>query len=491
MASGKALHSRKFFLANLVMVGIIVGFALSTVVFSCSTSDSLRPGGTAYADEPRTAEVDASALEGSFREVADAVIPSVVKVAVAEDEEEGAGGDAPWFDYFFGEPDDDQPRRPRGLGSGVIIARDGQTYYVLTNDHVVAGGDNIEITLSDREEFEGELVGNDPRKDVAMVSFESRREIPLARLGDSDSLSVGDWVVAIGSPFGLQSTMTAGIVSAVGRRGGPQGNISDFIQTDAAINQGNSGGALVNLRGEVVGINTWITSQTGGSIGLGFSIPINNLKNVVDDFIETGEVRYGWLGVSLRDPSSALAEDMGIADEDGAFVYHVFQDSPAAEGGIQPGDFVTAINGVPVEDADDFILRVGDLVEGEETEFELTRLGEEMSVEVTIGRRGDEQAIAQQSPNAWPGMSILPLTDDVRDRTEVEGVSGGVLIINVESRTPSAAAGFRRGDVIVEMNGAPVESAMDFYEALNDAERDEISFTYVREGEENTVSIDR
>ena len=362
---------------------------------------------------------------------------------------------------------------------------------MLTNDHVVAGGDNVQVTLDDREEYEAELVGSDPRKDLAMVSFESSKDIPLARFGDSDSLAVGDWVVAVGSPFGLQSTVTAGIVSAVGRRGGPQGNISDFIQTDAAINQGNSGGALVNLRGEVVGINTWITSQTGGSIGLGFSIPINNAKSVVEDFIETGEARYGWLGVSLRDPSSALAEDMKIAEEDGAFVYHVFQDSPAAEGGVQPGDFMTAINGDPVENADDFILRVGELMAGEQTEFELVRLGEKMTVEVTIGRRGDEQAIAQQTPNAWPGMSILPLTDEVQERTEIEDVASGVIVINVEGRTPAAAAGFRRGDVITEMNGSAVESAMDFYSALNDEQRDEISFTYVREGEENTVSIDR
>jgi S1-C subfamily serine protease len=280
-------------------------------------------------------------------------------------------------------------------------------------------------------------------------------------------------------------------VSALGRRGGPQGNISDFIQTDAAINQGNSGGALVNLQGEVVGINTWITSQTGGSIGLGFSIPINNAKNVVEDFIQTGEVEYGWLGVSIRNPSQALAEDMGIADEEGAFVYHVFEESPADEGGIRPGDFMKAINGAPVEDADEFILRVGDLAVGDVTEFELIRLGERMTVEVTIGRRADEDTIAQQSPRAWPGMSVLPLTDEVKSQAEIEGVNRGVLVINVESRTPAAAAGFRRGDVITRMNDNRVRSAMDFYRELNDMDRDEISFTYVREGEESTVSIVR
>jgi Do/DeqQ family serine protease len=489
MARGKALYSRKFFMANLVMVGIILGVAISVVAFSCSTR--LQPGDTAYAAEPGSSDVDVSSLQGSFREVANTVLPSVVKITVAETGEDGEREDFPWFDFFFGEPDGDQPLRPRGLGSGVIVERSGNTYYVLTNDHVVASGDNVQVSLDDRRELDAQIVGNDPRKDLAMVSFELDDDIPIARLGDSDALSVGDWVLAVGSPFGLQSTVTAGIVSALGRRGGPQGNISDFIQTDAAINQGNSGGALVNLRGQVVGINTWITSQTGGSIGLGFSIPINNAKNVIEDFIETGEVQYGWLGVSIRDPSEALAEDMGIADREGAFVYHVFEESPADEGGVQPGDFMISIDGQPVENADDFILRVGDLQVGQEVEFEAIRLGEPVTIQVTIGQRADEDTIAQQSPRAWPGMSVLPITDDVRAQAELEQGTRGVLVISVESRTPAAAAGFRRGDVIQSMNGSRVRSVLDFYRELNDEDRDEISFTYVRDGEESTVSIVR
>ncbi|MFP4231406.1 MAG: Do family serine endopeptidase [Spirochaetaceae bacterium] len=488
MGSGKALYSRKFFLANLVMVGIIVGFVLSVVVFSCSTG--VRPGDTAAAEQPGVEEVDISAVEGSFRRVANAVMPSVVKITVAESDEEQPE-DFPWFEFFFEDRDQDQPQRPRGLGSGVVVRRIEDTYYALTNDHVVAGGDNILVTLDDRSEIDGELVGNDSRRDLAMISFETDQDIPVARLGDSDNLAVGDWVLAIGSPFGLQSTVTAGIVSALERRGGPQGNISDFIQTDAAINQGNSGGALVNLRGEIVGINTWITSQTGGSIGLGFSIPVNNARRVIEDFIESGQVQYGWLGVSIREPSGALAEDMEVDGMDGAFVYHVFKDSPADEGGVLPGDFMTAIDGEPVKDADDFILRVGDLKAGETVEFELIRLGEPTTIEVTIGRRADEETIAEQSPQAWPGMSIVPLTDSVRERVEGETDTEGVLVINVESRTPAAAAGFRRGDLITEMNDSRVRSAKDFYRELNDPEREEIEFTYLRDDDEQTVSIVR
>ncbi|MFW5806799.1 MAG: PDZ domain-containing protein, partial [Spirochaetota bacterium] len=232
-------------------------------------------------------------------------------------------------------------------------------------------------------------------------------------------------------------------------------------------------------------------SQTGGSIGLGFSIPVNNARRVIEDFIESGQVQYGWLGVSIREPSGALAEDMEVDGMDGAFVYHVFKDSPADEGGVLPGDFMTAIDGEPVKDADDFILRVGDLKAGETVEFELIRLGEPTTIEVTIGRRADEETIAEQSPQAWPGMSIVPLTDSVRERVEGETDTEGVLVINVESRTPAAAAGFRRGDLITEMNDSRVRSAKDFYRELNDPEREEIEFTYLRDDDEQTVSIVR
>jgi S1-C subfamily serine protease len=301
---------------------------------------------------------------------------------------------------------------------------------------------------------------------------------------------VGDWVLAIGSPFGFQSTVTAGIVSAVGRRGGPAGNISDFIQTDAAINRGNSGGALVNLSGEVVGINTWITSQTGGSVGLGFSIPINNIVRSIDDFIETGSVRYGWLGVSIRSVSPELEGSLDLPDRRGALVHHVFLDSPADRGGLLPGDFVQVINGIRVADSDELVLQVGELPVDEIATFEIIRYGEEMIVEVRIGERESENAIANLNTRLWPGFSVFPLTDDLRSDIELEDSTSGVLVSTVENRTPGAAAGLRVGDIITRMDDRPVANLVDFYRLLNEGSRS-IDLSVLRDGTVERLQLQR
>ncbi len=493
MSKHSFLASGRFLIVNMVLVGVILGFTLSTLVFSCSTK--IQPGDAALAQQSSSqVELDLGVLQHSFRNVASQVLPSVVRVDVEEvrTQEVPRGDNLPWFDFFFGEPDrEDRQFRTQGLGSGVIVRRDGSTYYVLTNDHVVGEADQIKILLDDSRDFDGTLVGSDARKDLAMISFESRDpNIPVARLGDSDNLTVGDWVIAIGSPFGFQSTVTAGIVSAVGRRGGPQGNISDFIQTDASINQGNSGGALVNLRGQVVGINTWITSQTGGSVGLGFSIPINNVKSAIDDFIQSGEVRYGWLGVSIRDVDAAMSEDLGLRQRKGALVHHVFRRSPADRGGILPGDFILSVNGRRIEDADELILRVGDLPDGEEAIFELIRQSEMRTIRVRISEREDEESIAELNRSLWPGVSVYPLTDGVREEFEVPRRTGGVVVSGVENRTPAAVAGIQVGDIITGMNGHDVESLMDFYGMLDVESGEAVEFSILREGQSESASLE-
>lgn len=490
----KAMHSRSFFLVNLVLVGIIAGFSLSMAVFSCSTR--IQPGDVAYAQDASGGEIDLSGLQTSFRAISQRVRATVVKIEVQEvrSGRTPRGSDRPWFDFFFGDPEDNDERefRTQGLGSGVIVRRSGDSYYVLTNDHVIGDAAEIHITLDDERQYSGSVVGKDARKDLALVSFETGdRDIPIAVLGDSAELQVGDWVVAIGSPFGFQSTVTAGIVSATGRRGGPQGNISDFIQTDAAINQGNSGGALVNLQGEVVGINTWITSRTGGSIGLGFSIPINNAKRAIDEFIERGAVQYGWLGVSIQTPSRQVAEDLGVDGRRGAVVNHVFRDSPADRGGILPGDFITRVNGRDIRDSDSLILAVGELPAGRDAEFDLVRLGEEMSLSVRITVRDDEQSIAEQNRNLWPGLTVFPLTDEVREELELARRADGILVAGVQNGTPAAIAGLRVGDVITRMNGNAVRSVRDFYTQLNDLSQSEVEFEFTRDGQNLKIGIAR
>ena len=491
----RLFSSQRLFVVNILLTGLIAGFLLSLVLFACSTE--VQPGEQVTAqDRTQIAYPDLESLQDSFRQVASFALPSVVRIDVEEvrTQTQPRGNDNPWFDFFFREPDgeggEEREFRTQGLGSGVIVRRDGRRYYVLSNDHVIGNADAITITLDDGTEYQGEIVGKDERKDLALISFQTDEDIPVAILGNSDELIVGDWVLAIGSPFGFQSTVTAGIVSAVGRRGGPDGNISDFIQTDAAINRGNSGGALVNLRGEVVGINTWITSQTGGSVGLGFSIPINNVVRSIDDFIETGAVRYGWLGVSIRSIPQEIADDLSLPDRNGALVYHVFRESPADRGGLLPGDFITGINGITVESSDELVLEVGELPVGLDAQFDLIRYGEPISVAVRIAERGTESAIADLNAQLWPGFSVYPLTPDVREDIELERGVGGVVVSTVENRTPAAIAGIRVGDVVTTVSGEPVSSMLEFYRELNGNAYD-LDLSLIRDGVEVRAGVGR
>lgn len=483
---------RKLFLLNILLTGLLLGVLLSVGLFSCSTRV---PGGEEVSARDRTslAHPELEHLQSSFRDVAAIAAPSVVRIDVEEVRTQALprGDDTPWFDFFFGEPDQqnndrDRSFRTQGLGSGVVVRKVDDIYYVLTNDHVVGNADAITVTTDNGEEYRGEIVGKDARKDLALVSFITSDEIPVALLGDSDSLRVGDWVLAIGSPFGFQSTVTAGIVSAVNRRGGPDGNISDFIQTDAAINRGNSGGALVNLRGEVIGINTWITSQTGGSMGLGFSIPVNNVKRSIDDFIETGAVRYGWLGVSIRSASADVAESLNLPGRRGALVHHVFLGSPADTGGLLPGDFITEINGVRVQDYDHLVLEVGELPVGRIARFEIIRYGEPLSVDVRIAERESERQIAELNRRLWPGMSVFPVTDQARTDMGISPNVAGVLVSTVESRTLAAASGVRIGDVVTAINGESTPTLLEFYRQLHGAGNN-VALTVIRNG--NTIEI--
>ncbi|ADN01935.1 periplasmic serine protease DO [Spirochaeta thermophila DSM 6192] len=452
--------------------------------FSCSTGASATP-------PPHTgAAIDLEALQNSFREVAEQALPIVTEISVVETKQQPSPEEGtPWFFFFFGEPEEGEPQpyESEALGSGVIVDRKGKTYYVLTNNHVIGKAEKITIRLYDDRTFPGTIVGRDERKDLALLSFEAdSTDIPVAVLGDSSTLHVGDWVLAIGNPFGFDFSVTAGIVSALGRRGGPDGNISDFIQTDAAINKGNSGGALVNLKGEVVGINTWITSPTGGSIGLGFAIPINNVKKVIRDFIEKGKVEYGWLGVSVGDPADAVKEEMGLEGHRGAFVYQVFRGSPAYEGGILPGDYIVKVGDAPIRDADELVLRVGDLRPGEKVDFTLLRMGKEEVVEVRIGQRPAEEAIRTLNKHLWPGFSVYPLTDEVRrhlpeDTKDLEGL----IVSSVEQGSVAAMAGLKAEDIVTAVGGSPVQSLKDFYVQLGRLkETGTLGLTVVREGQE-------
>jgi len=301
---------------------------------------------------------------------------------------------------------------------------------------------------------------------------------------------VGDWVLAVGNPFGFESTVTAGIISALGRRGGPGENISDFIQTDAAISPGNSGGALVDIRGQVIGINTWIASNTGGSIGYGFAIPIDNAKKAIDDFIEFGKVKYAWLGVQITTPFEALAEGLGIARRDGALVTQVFQGSPADRGGVRPGDYIVGLNGVPIKDHLHLTNILGDQDPGKASKFDIIRLGEEIELSIQLAVRAEEKKIIAQNKSLWPGMAVLPLGPRIKSQLQLD-TRGSVIIYDILEGTPSEKAGFEQEDVILSIEGEAVASIMDYYRVIGEKESESLEFVIQRKGEELTVELVR
>ena len=431
----------------------------------------------------------------SFSGVAKKVLPVVVEINTVEVIEQTIPGFSSPFDFFFGNPrggnngggEKREYKRP-GLGSGVIVRKDGKNVYVLTNNHVAGEADEIKVKLNDGREYEAKRIGTDPRTDLALIKFETSENIPVARLGDSENLEVGDIVLAVGNPFGFESTVTMGIVSALGREtmsGSTIAGFTDYIQTDASINPGNSGGALVNMKGEIVGINTWIASQSGGSVGVGFAIPINNAKKAIEDFINTGKVVYGWLGVSIGDADEKMYPEirktLALGNKNGALIHNVFKDSPADKSGLMPGDFITAVDNREISDSTHLTKIVGKLHPGDRSVFRLIRNREEITVNVKIEKRADEKEI-QKNRDLWPGLIITTLTDDIRKELKLEKNVNGVVIASVIGDSSAAIAGFKPGDVIEEINDVKTESIGDFYNALNSGSSRKKIFQVSRQG---------
>jgi serine protease Do len=439
-------------------------------------------------------------IQYSFRGVAEAVLPVVVEINTEEVVAQRGGPrfQSPW-DFFFGNPEDrrgqDREFRQPGLGSGVLVQRDGNKVYVLTNNHVVGSADKINVRLHDEREFSGKLVAADPRRDLAVVVFETREQLPLASLGDSDQLAVGDLVLAVGNPFGFESTVTMGIISALGRRadmGASVATLTDYIQTDAAINPGNSGGALVNLRGEVVGINTWIASQTGSNSGLGFAVPINNARRTVSDILSKGKVEYGWLGVSINNLDDRLfpgvREQFKVGDQGGAFVLNVYKGSPAYKAGVLPGDYVLSIGGQTLRNADQLTQVVGNLAAGKDYELKLMRGGSPLTLSIRLAIREEEKELAAQNKNLWPGLFVGVLTDDLRKELKLADKVRGPIITAVWENSPAAVAGLKQGDVVLKVNDTEVPSVFEFYRELNAAKKD-VMLRLQREDNEVVIGL--
>jgi len=481
-------------------MGIIFGFSLAFLSFSCSTP---RSGSIARAQElrssvtvPQDSLAVAEGLQNAFNAVSEKVLPSVVEVktvSVQRRQQTPNFNGIPW-DFFFGPRGDNQQEREReyrsrGMGSGVIIRHDRGTYYVLTNNHVIEGVTEVQVATRDGKDYPAEIVGKDSRRDLAVLSFKTTDSFPLAELGNSDDVKVGDWAIAMGNPLGEQFafSVTMGIVSAVGRTGGPGGNINDFIQTDASINQGNSGGPLVNIRGQVIGINTWIASNAGGgSVGLGFAIPINNAKRTIDEIIRSGSVSDGWLGVSLMDPDRDTLESLNLAGRRGALAAQVFLGSPADKGGIRPGDFITHVDRREVRGTNQLTQMVGDIKPGEQAVFTVIRDGSSVDFNIRIEVRTNE--VAADNKKLWPGLMVISLTDEVRSSLNLDKDAQGLYVAQIINETPAAIVGILRGDRITAVNDTPVKDLASFYKALREKTDKELWFSFIR-GENTLESL--
>jgi len=425
-------------------------------------------------DEGRGIATGNQPIQPAFVELAKQLKPAVVNISSKQTEAKATPRRSPFgggeendpfqefFDRFFGERGNRRRQRP-SLGSGFII---NSTGYIVTNNHVVEGASEIKVTLASKEEFDAKLVGRDPKTDLALIKVTSDKPLPTVPFGNSEGLEVGEWVLAIGNPFGLGHTVTSGIVSAKGRIIGA-GPYDDFIQTDASINPGNSGGPLFNMRGQVIGINTAIIS---GGQGIGFAIPINLAKEVFLQLHEKGNVTRGWLGVAIQGISPDLLKALSLEDTHGALVADVMSDGPAAKAGFQRGDVIVGLNGQKVQDSTELPRMVAAMAPGTKATVEVMRSGKKMSIPVTLGTLPEEKeaAVKNQPADAEEhiGLRVEAITPEVARSLRLDNTKG-VVVSRVAPDSPAAEAGIQRGDVVREINRQPVTDLESYAEATS------------------------
>ncbi len=415
------------------------------------------------------ANADILAAPKSFSYLAEQTSPAVVNIRTVKTIKGGGhvfrhfqkgpfGEDDPmrdFFDRFFGE-ERQRDFKQRSLGSGFIISKDG---FIVTNNHVIENADKIEVILKDEKEFDADIVGRDPNTDLALIKIKATNSLPVLTFGNSDTLAVGQWVVAIGSPFGLEHTVTAGIVSAKGRVIG-SGPYDDFIQTDASINPGNSGGPLLNMEGEVVGINTAIVA---GGQGIGFAIPVNLAKGVIEQLKTSGEVTRGWLGVGIQDISEEVAAYYGIKERKGVLVTEVFPGDPADMAGIQPKDIILSVDDKTVENARELTGVIANIQVGDKVKIKAMREGKIKTFKVVIAKRQDgliAEKGARKEQQGELGMQIADLTPEMARRFNLKGIEG-VIVVGVEQGSKASDSGIRVGDVIKEINRQNITTVKD------------------------------
>jgi serine protease Do len=391
------------------------------------------------------------------------------------------GEEDPFNDFwrrFFGGPAPRGPQRQRSLGSGFIIDADGS---ILTNNHVVENAQKIVVKLSDDQEYEAKVIGRDPKTDIAIIKINVKTNLAAASLGDSDGLEVGEWVVAIGNPFGLDSTVTSGIVSAKGRHIG-QGPYDNFIQTDASINPGNSGGPLINLKGEVIGINTAIFSRSGTNIGIGFAIPINLVKELLPQLRGKGKVTRGYLGVLIQKVTPDIAESLGMDKSYGALVANVSKDGPAEKAGVKVGDVIVEFDGKEIKDSGDLPIIVARTPVEKKVRMKVLRDKKEVVLTVSVGELKEEEVAAAVPEKGELGMTVQRLTPQIAESLGLEKADG-VVVTAVEPGSAADEAGIRRGDVILEVDRKPIRNLEEYRKSIAGIRKGKGVLFLVRRGE--------
>ena len=476
---------------------ILILLVLPLFIFSCQKANTIDEDNFMKNFYVPSSYQSMADLQDNLREISKDEMPAVVFISTEKTVTQTAFDP---FNFFFGnpwQPFPNQKNKPQerkyketALGSGLIYQKKGNQYYIITNNHVIENADSIKVAVNQNKSYTGKVVGTDPNIDIAVVRINTNDNLIAAKIGNSNDVKVGDFAIAVGNPFGLNGTMTFGIISALGRSNIQSDKVSltDFIQTDAAINPGNSGGPLLNINGEVIGINTLIYSQSGGNIGIGFAIPINIAKNTADQLIKKGKVEHGYLGIYYKNLTEDDIAKLGLKNiKDGMLISQVVQKSPAEKYGLKAGDVILEVNGVKLNDSNNLAIIIGNLTPGTKVEFKISRDNKIITKEVVLGKRNEKALSKNNKPEAIDqyGMELSDLSANIRSQYNIPASVKGVVITGIANGGRASYAGLVEGDVIFKINNSEIKTLKDFNKSVKN--NNELNYFYIYRQNETII----